>query len=417
MFNFLKVIRYLVFFVFIISNAIVTSVAVWNLTIIEGSTRFSTTAIAAASYLIAVATTGLFLIFPIIFLEISGKRTFFGRVWFELTWTGLFGMMTLIGASIITSISSRELCIPPAIVKGHLIVSPLASSCTSAQVMGAFTWIPATLLLAYMTLLSILSFIQSKEDPSTWRTPVWDLPVERILGEVRRNSIALTLPQIRKSPPVIHAPKPRYIIPPLLDCRSTRNSAYEFQPPALPAKSAPVQQSSWYQPPAAQQPYTSTSFYNVSVQKAIAVGSGVPPPLPVQSVKGRRVQTSPPPLGDWPRLDATSRPRTKRYPRAVPEPQGPLPLEPSIVPRSRSSRRLPSAPSSATPLPIVERSTVPHRTSRTRTRPPSSGHLRSTGSIDSGSGSPSQHRPPPLDLSNISSHRTRSQRSRTRAGR
>jgi hypothetical protein len=36
------------------------------------------------------------------------------------------------------------------------------------------------------------------------------------------------------------------------------------------------------------------------------------------------------------------------------------------------------------------------------------------GSVDS---SPGGHRPPPLDLSNISSYRTRSQRSRSRAGR
>lgn len=95
MLNFLKIIRYLVFFVLIISNTIVTSVAVWNLTLVEGSMRFSATATAAASYLIGVASVGLLLIFPIIFLEITGKRTFLGVVWFELTWAGLIGIMTL----------------------------------------------------------------------------------------------------------------------------------------------------------------------------------------------------------------------------------------------------------------------------------------------------------------------------------
>jgi hypothetical protein len=43
--------------------------------------------------------------------------------------------------------------------------------------------------------------------------------------------------------------------------------------------------------------------------------------------------------------------------------------------------------------------------------------LGSAGSMNSGSGSPSQHRPPPLDLSKISTHRNRSQRSQSRAGR
>jgi len=400
MLNLLKVIRYFVFVVLIISNAIVASVAVWNLSIVEGSMRFSANATATASYLIAVAAMGLLLIFPIIFMEIARKRVFLGMVWFELAWVGVFGLMTLIGASLITTLSSRELCVPPSIAKSHFVTSAiLASPCSSAQVLSVFTWMPATFMLAYMTLLAILALIRSKEDPTIWKSLVRDLPVDKILGEVKRNSIILTLPQIRKSP-VIHAPRPRYIIPPLLDCRSTRNSAYDSESPAMPAKSAPVREmkmSSWYQPSVAK---GATAFYNTSVQKAMAGGDASrapPPPPPVQLSKGRQ-QTSPPPLGDWPRLDATSRPRTKRY-RAVSQAQGPPAREPS-------TRR---APSSAP--------AVPPRTLATPTRPPGSGRLDSAGSMDSGSGSPSNHRPPPLDLSKISAHRTRSQRSRARAGR
>jgi len=241
--------------------------------------------------------------------------------------------------------------------------------------------------------------------------------VNKILGEVKRHSIALTLPQIRKSP-VIHAPRPRYIIPPLLDCRSARNSAYDPQLLDLPAKSAPVSdvKGSWYRPSNAQGQYTSTSFYNTSVQKAIAGGGGSRAPslpAPVQMAKGRPDQTSPPPLGDWPRLDATSRPRTKRY-RAVPQAQGPPAREPSTAPHNSS--RL-ATPASAPPVTFVGRPVVPPRTSSTRTRPPGSGHLGSAGSMDSKSGLLSSHRPPPLDLSKISTHRTRSHRSRSRAGR
>lgn len=68
-----------------------------------------------------------------VFLEVAGKRTFLGMVGFELSWVGLFGMMTLselgdtivfkwihldlssVGASLITSQSSKELCVPPSI--------------------------------------------------------------------------------------------------------------------------------------------------------------------------------------------------------------------------------------------------------------------------------------------------------------
>jgi len=170
MLNLLKLVRYLVFVVFVISNAIVTSVAVWNLSIVEGSMRFSSTATAAASYLIAVAALGLVLIFPIVFVEIAGKRTFLAVVWFELAWVGVFGLMTLIGASLITSLSSRELCVPSAIVKSQLVTSAvIVSPCSSAQVLGVFTWMPATFLLAYMTLLAILAFVRSKEDPTIWK--------------------------------------------------------------------------------------------------------------------------------------------------------------------------------------------------------------------------------------------------------
>lgn len=408
--NLLKLIRYLVFFIFIISNAIVASVAVWNLSIVEGNDRFSATATAGAVYLLVVAAMGLLLIFPILFLEIIKKRVCLGMVWFELAWVGLFGLLTLIGASLISSLSSRELCVPTLTEKSQFVTSALlVSPCSSAQVLGVFTWMPAAFLLTYATLLSILAFVRSAEDPAVWKCLVRDLPMDKILGEVKRNSILL-MPQIRKTP-VIYAPRPRYIIPPLLDCRSARNSAYDYQHPTVPPKSAPVRQTKTdsYLPSVDQGPYT--SFYNAAVQKAIKSGDGSrapPPPPPVQLSKGR----SPPPLGDWPRLDATSRPRKKRYTHVVvPQAQVPPARQPSTAPRP-SSRR--AGPSSAPPP--VERPAVTTRTSSTRTRAPGgSGRL---GSTDSGSGSSGQHRPPPLDLSKISTHRSRSQHpTGARAGR
>jgi hypothetical protein len=83
-FSFLLPLRCVVAAVFIISNAIVTSVAVWNLSIVEGGMRFceslvgfshkgttdhcsapiAATATATASYLIVIAAMGLLLIFP-----------------------------------------------------------------------------------------------------------------------------------------------------------------------------------------------------------------------------------------------------------------------------------------------------------------------------------------------------------------
>lgn len=305
-------------------------------------------------------------------------------------------------------------------IAGAIQVSP----CSSAQVLSVFAWITTTLcmlsvlsleklphwasfvtVIAYMTLLSILAFIRSKEDSTIWKCPVRDLPLDKILG---RDSVTATLPLSRKSP-VIYAPKPRYIIPPLLDCRSSRNSAYDSQPPVTQAKSAPVNKRSWYQPSIARGP---TALYNSSVQKALVSADGSrapvhPPPPPART----RQQKSPPPLGDWPRLDATTRPRTKRNFRS--QNQDPLAGQTSGVPQHSSRRTMPSSAPSTT-VPFVDRPPVPPRTPP-QTKPPGSGLLGSMGSVDSESGSPS-HRPPPLDLSKISTHRTRSERSRARSG-
>jgi len=122
-------------------------------------------------------------------LEITGKRTFLGVVWFELAWAGFIGLMTLselastivlpstlimalspVGASLITSLSSRELCLSPPTGEARIMfcgspgtqfVSPvtdrvvsrpiLVSPCSSAQVLGVFTWMPATFCALLIT--------------------------------------------------------------------------------------------------------------------------------------------------------------------------------------------------------------------------------------------------------------------------
>lgn len=323
------------------------------------------------------------------------------------------------------------------LVTSAILVSP----CSSGQVLGVFTWMPAAfcafyrrsissyslldlfaIVLAYMSFLAIVAFVWSKEDPAVWKSLVRDLPLDKILGHVKRNSVVVTLPQIRKSP-VIHAPRPRYIIPPLLDCRSARNSAYDGQSSAMPAKSAPVREmkmASTHLPSVSQGPYTSTAtaFYNPSVQKAMVSAGGSrgpapprppPPPPAAQLSSRRREQTSPPPLGDWPRLDATSQPRTKRYRAAPSQGRTHAVLGGTSDARRQSSRHAASGPNDGSGT-----TGVSPRTSPTRTRPPPG----SGSSLDSNrSGFGSSHRPPPLDLSQISAHRTRSQRSRARAGR
>lgn len=244
-----------------------------------------------------------------------------------------------------------------------------------------------------------------------------------------------TLPAFRSKTPVIHAPKPKRFIPPLLtSCSSERNSAFDIEAapmedpvpvqwPLAPAR-AMTQRSAiedpFYQPSSSssQPVVASISFYNSSVAKALGTERGqkrLPPPPPPppahMSLPTRETQTTPPPLGDWPRLDAITRPRTKRYPRSVPPAPG-MPEPMFAIPHPPRSR-FPSAPhstarsSSHTPVPIdISTPTRPLRISSTK-QGRSPGRGRSAGLVAEPRSLPVDRRPPPLDLSNISVYRSR----------
>ncbi|CAA7271797.1 unnamed protein product [Cyclocybe aegerita] len=376
MFNLLKFLRYLVFLVFVVCNAVIASAAVWNLGIVEGLLLGSPTpAKQIDAYLIFVGASGLFLIFPILFFQLYGKDVFLGRVWFELLWVGLFWMMELAGAAAVTSQSS--VCNTPT---GNLFIQVVHESpCPSAQVLQAFTWICAILLLGYFTLLSILSFVKSKEDPTIWHCSVHRFPWMnglRSLKSVPTSPTSPTLPRFRSKTPVIAAPRPQRVnnlANAFLAYRSGLSSEYEieyFQPDAQPvsgqvserpmppvpaelvSRSSQIRHTT-EQAQETQQPIISTPFYHSVVQTAIdknqpTSSSVVAPPQPAQLGQIRRLPASPPPLGNWPRLDATQRPYTKRKPLPLPQPPQPQPRpEPKLrntgrgVSHAHEQRRLP----------------------------------------------------------------------------
>ncbi|KAJ3500117.1 hypothetical protein NLJ89_g9932 [Agrocybe chaxingu] len=406
MFNLLKFLRYLVF--------------------------PSTPAKQIDAYLIFVGASGLFLIFPILFFQLYGKDVFLGRVWFELLWVGLFWMMELAGAAAVTSQSS--LCNTPA---GNLLIQVVQESpCPSAQVLQAFTWICAILLLGYFTLLSILSFVKSKEDPTIWHCSVHRFPWMNGIHSLKSaptSPTSPTLPRFRSKAPVIAAPRPQRVnnlANAFLAYRSGLSSEYEieyYQPdaqpvsaqiserpiPPVPAEivSRPSQiRHTTQQAQETQPPIISTPFYHSVVQTAIdknqpTTSSVVAPPQPAQLGQIRRLPASPPPLGDWPRLDATQRPYTKRKPLPQPQPSQPHPRpEPQAEeyrPRRQSRARATSptasgpvdAPTLSAALESLAASQLPSASRRSRPGGP-----RRHPSDD--------NRPPNLDLSKISTFRS-----------
>ena len=216
--------------------------------------------------------------------------------------------------------------------------------------------------------------------------------------------------------------------PPLFTSCSARNSVFDIEAsqmedpvpvqwPLAPARAMTQRaaiEDPFYQPSSSSsQPVASISFYNSSVAKALGTESGPkrpppPPPAAHMSLPTREIQTTPPPLGDWPRLDAVTRPRTKRYPRSVP-PAPDMPEPMFAIPHPPRSR-FQSAPHTArshTPVPVdISTPTRPLRISSTK-QGRSPGRGRYAGLAAEPRSLPVDRRPPPLDLSNISVYRSR----------
>ncbi|KAF8797931.1 hypothetical protein BYT27DRAFT_6909364 [Phlegmacium glaucopus] len=395
MLNPLKFLRYFVFAIFVICNAIITSVAVWNLSIVE-LIADNVVAKEISSYLIFLGALGLVVNFTVLFFDLYGKHVFLCKVWFELLWVGLFLIMEFAGAAAITAQSNGQTC------SSDTSISP----CASTQVLQAFTWICAILLLGYLILLFVAALVKHRDDSTIWHCTVRNFPWVTSHHVHHRKSIpasSASLPRFRTEVPFIAAPRPRRIVPvpeALLSYRSGLSLDYEiehYQPPALSATDRrlstyrPTSLSPSTSPVAATvsptrirlQPQqtpppkpvhtVSTPFYPTHVQIAINSDLQRPPIAHLSQARGLPLSPSPPPLGDWPRRDATSQPtRVKR------KPVTPIPY----------TFTMPAAVQQRQPL----------STSTTRSRP--SGPRQRSNSGEN-------NRPPNFDLSNFNSSHTR----------
>ncbi|KAF4615299.1 hypothetical protein D9613_002665 [Agrocybe pediades] len=431
MLNLLKTLRYFIFGVFVICNAIITSVAVWNLGIIE-SIASEVIVKRIDSYLIFVGALGLLLIFTIIFFEIHGRNVVLVRVWFELSWTGLFCLMEMAGAALITAQSTSHTCDTTITTATSWVVSPFCllylvfsfwlffgslsatvsvgeSPCPSTQVLQAFTWICATLLLGYFTVLSILTFMRRTEDPTIWDCAVRRFPVLINNYRVNKSPSSTPLPRFsgQTGVPIIAAPVPRRVAvirEPVLSYQSGLSQEYEiehFQSPAsllghgnapdtitralerISTTGANQRQSQSFAQQAQQLPELSgetsilpSPFYHSSVQTALEpkdrtqqqqqnLSTQLPTtqsrpirPLPVARTESgaRRLPPSPPPLGDWPRLDATARTTDRKTSRVKRKPL-PQPSQVEVELESQQYQPQPQPqpqPSSSRPQPRQE---------------------------------------------------------------
>jgi hypothetical protein len=157
--------RYLTFALFIILNVIIATVAAWN----WGISQNAALTFQVDTFLIAIGILGTLLIFPLMFIELVRKGAFTSRIWFEITWVALFWLMNLSGAAALTAIEPAKSC------SSFVRSSPWAAACTSTRVLLGFTWLSTVTLLIYLLALLICSVLHMHDNPRIWMSGVRDV--------------------------------------------------------------------------------------------------------------------------------------------------------------------------------------------------------------------------------------------------
>jgi len=301
-----KCLRCVIFGMFIVCNAVVTSFAVWNHSLSQSVLWSSQSQIDI--YLAFVGCLGLVFIFPLIFIELARKDFVTGCVWFECLWVCLFWMLYLAGATAVTAIVPNPMCQ----ISEHV---PRNDECTSLGVMIAFTWIAAVILLFYFSLLFVLSLVHSRYDPTIWHRYIRKYPWSGSRQTLSSAPTSPSRPNFLKKSPSIVAPKPQRAVPPAIYAyRSGLGSEYEiehYHPSTPDIRPEPVVVTA--PPPAHFDSHlqvannTFPSLYPQFMHSTVTTSSSS------QDERHIHDQPSPPPLGNWPRANVVMEPvRFKR---------------------------------------------------------------------------------------------------------
>ncbi|KAJ7273606.1 hypothetical protein B0H12DRAFT_500211 [Mycena haematopus] len=322
--NFLATLRYLVFAVFIVCNAILSSVAVWNSSLVPSSSRHFHT----DTYIVVVGALGLALTFTRIFVELVRRNAFTSRVWFEILWTTTFFGLDLGGAIILSAVGLADACKPATIQSRKSQPQSLPpGACSSSHVLMGFTW--------------LCTFILHNFPPLTSRRS--NAPVSSFLPRFTQDKAPMVASPVPR--------RPNTVPPALYTLRSVGlDSQYQiehFQPPTRtfdhPLPSSPVTSPAHYlhmNPSNAGNVQAAVALYPQFLSSAYVTqlppARTQPPPTPLHP--SRRPSRSPPPLGDWPRADAPLRIKRKHPPSMGLEDQIAAGLAPSrpMGPRTRA---------------------------------------------------------------------------------
>ncbi|KAG8929234.1 hypothetical protein FRC01_004636 [Tulasnella sp. 417] len=115
-------------------------------------------------YLIFYSTASILFMFPLILVDVLRRGAVMSTVRFECIWLLFSWILNLCGAS-----ASTALVLTPSCKR-----SPADSWCSSARSLIPVTWAATILVLAYLSLLVVTSWVYTARHPEVWTTTVRD---------------------------------------------------------------------------------------------------------------------------------------------------------------------------------------------------------------------------------------------------
>ncbi|KZT11254.1 uncharacterized protein LAESUDRAFT_720461 [Laetiporus sulphureus 93-53] len=119
--------------------------------------------------LVSAAATALLFIFTFMFVDVLCKQSAMRHVWVECLWVGLFGVLELACAAAVTTTTSDSKCVT-ADEDGQITEGP----CTTSSLMVGFTWAAATDMLMYFAVLAVIALLHQRNDPLIWQSSTLD---------------------------------------------------------------------------------------------------------------------------------------------------------------------------------------------------------------------------------------------------
>jgi len=288
---------------------------------------------------------------------------------------GVFWVMELSGASALSAIVPNIFC-------GRQAVSIGRNACSSTHVLLAFSWISTIILVVYLSFLLCTAIVRQKQDPQIWHAGVREICRSDIKHSLGSTPNSPSLPRFQNEIPNVLAPQPRHPVPATLYAhRSGLGPEYgiEHYRPTSPAAERPVLPNPAAEARQHMQQGTRTTSVRPSVPVASLYPHHVQSTLPSQPILQNTIP-SPPPLGQWPRINALDQPRRSKQK---------LPLHAYTFP--------PANVTSTSSQPLGTTTTSSSRSAPRSSRPSGPRTRSSDNEI---------RRPPPLDLTKISAFRS-----------